>query len=88
MSKPNTDNPLRINLSDERKTAFLNLLTDFYAENFDEELSEFRAERLLNFFVKQLGPPIYNQAIADARAFMFEKLEDLDVEFYEPELNK
>ena len=88
MSKRNIDNPLRINLSDERKTAFLKLITDFYTENFDEELSKFRAERLLNFFAKQLGPPIYNQAIADARAFVFEKLEDLDVEFYEPELNE
>jgi len=85
MSQRNIDNPLRIKISDDRKTALLGLLTEFYAEIFDEELSAYRAERLLNFFVKQLGPSIYNQAIADARAFMFEKLEDLDVEFYEPE---
>ena len=81
----NTENPLRIKLSDERRTIILRTLTEFYKENFDENLSAFRAERLLDFFVKQLGPPIYNQAIADARAFMFEKLEDLDVEYYEPE---
>ena len=85
MPKRNIDNPIRIKLSDERKAALLKALTEFYGENFDEELSAYRAERLLNFFIKQLGPPIYNQAIADARAFMFEKLEDLDVEFYEPE---
>jgi uncharacterized protein (DUF2164 family) len=76
---------MRIKLSDERKLDIQNLLTEFYHKNFDEELSEFRGESLLNFFIKQLGPVIYNQAIADARTFMFEKLEDLDVEYYEPE---
>jgi len=85
MELKHTDNPMRINLSDERKADLKRLLTEFYLENFDENLSEFRSEQLLSFFIKQLGPPIYNQAISDARAFMFEKLEDLDVEYYEPE---
>ena len=85
MSEQNIDNPLRIKLSSDRRATLIKLLKGFYKENFDEELSEYRAERLLDFFIKQLGPSIYNQAIADARAFIFEKLEDLDVEFYEPE---
>ena len=85
MSQRNIDNPLHIKLSADRRAVLLKLLTVFYTENFDAELSEYRAERLLGFFIKQLGPPIYNQAIADARAFMFEKLDDLDAEFYEPE---
>lgn len=76
---------MRIKLSDDRKADLHRLLTEFYRENFDEDLSEFRAEQLLSFFIRQLGPPIYNQAITDARAFMFDKLEDLDAEYYEPE---
>jgi uncharacterized protein (DUF2164 family) len=35
--------------------------------------------------VKELGAPIYNQAIQDARAFLQGKLDDLEGEFYEPE---
>jgi uncharacterized protein (DUF2164 family) len=85
MPVQNIDDPLRIKLSSDRRATVIKLLTEFYAEWFDAELSEYRAERLLEFFIKQLGPPIYNQAIADARAFMSKKLEDLDVEFYEPE---
>ena len=76
---------MRIRLSDDRKKALLDLLTAFYAEEFDEELSAYQAERLLKFFMKNLGSPVYNQAISDARAFMLEKLDDLDSEFYEPE---
>jgi uncharacterized protein (DUF2164 family) len=52
------------------------------SEDFDQELSPFQAERLLEFFMRTLGPPLYNQAIADARASMQEKLDDLDSEFY------
>ena len=58
---------------------------EFYSEELDEELSSYQAELMLEFFMKTLGPPVYNQAISDARAFMLGKLEDLDAEFYEPE---
>jgi len=76
---------MRIKLSDERNKAFLDTLQKFYLEEFDEKLSAFRAQRLLEYFIKTLGPPIYNQAISDARAFMQQKLDDLDVEYYESE---
>lgn len=78
-------NPTKITLDEDRKKAILTKLGVFYAKNLDEELSSFRAEQLLNFFVKALGPPIYNQAVTDARAFMMAKLDDLDAEFYAPE---
>jgi uncharacterized protein (DUF2164 family) len=53
--------------------------------DLDEPISDFRAEGLLDFFVRELGPPVYNQAIRDACAFMQEKLTDLEGEIYEPE---
>ena len=48
-------------------------------------LSDFQAERVIEFFLRELGAPVYNQAIGDARAFLQTKLDDLDGEFYEPE---
>jgi len=74
---------MRIRLSDERKGDILSRLTAMYARDFDEELSTFRAEQILTFFVKTLGPAVYNQAIQDARKFMAERLEDLDATFHE-----
>ena len=76
---------MRIQLTDDRKKAILLSLNGFYDETFDESLSDFQAERLLEFFVKALGPSVYNQGIQDARSFLQNKLEDLDAEFYEPE---
>jgi uncharacterized protein (DUF2164 family) len=77
--------PTHIKLTDERRERVLNAATKFFAENFDEELSEFRREVLLDFFIKELGAPVYNQAIQDVRAAMQEKLQDLEGEFHEPE---
>ncbi|MFC1525595.1 DUF2164 domain-containing protein [Candidatus Latescibacterota bacterium] len=73
----------RIQLSDERKKAILVSLMGFYDEAFDEKLSEFQANRLLEFFVRELGPSVYNQGVQDARAFVLDKLDDLEGDVYE-----
>jgi len=74
---------MRIHLSEERKSVILRKLTEMYSIEFGEDLSCFRAEAILRFFLKNLGPSVYNQAIQDARGFMMERLEDLDATFYE-----
>lgn len=74
---------MRIRLSADRRAAILAQLESLFLTEFDAELSAYRAERILDFFVKTLGPPVYNQAIQDAREFMLERLDDLDSEFYE-----
>ena len=79
------NSPMRIQLSPERTEELLSQLTVLFRHEFDEELSRFRAERILQFFTKKLGPSIYNQAIQDARGFMMERLDDLDATFYEKE---
>jgi uncharacterized protein (DUF2164 family) len=63
----------------------IQLIEGYFLEHFDEPISTFRAEQLLDFFIEKLGPPVYNQAIRDAHAFIQEKLTDLEGDFYEPE---
>lgn len=75
---------MTIPLSDDRRDQVLLALERFYVDECDEELSRFRAERILDFFLEALGPPIYNQAVEDARAFMQRKLDDLDGEVFAP----
>ena len=76
---------MRIRLTDERRERTLRSIRKFYAEVLEQDLSEFTAGRILDFFVKELGAPLYNQAIQDARKFLQQKLDDLDAEFYEPD---
>ncbi len=76
---------MRLRLSDERRADLVEELIAFHREQFEQELSAFRAGELLDFLLPRLGPPVYNQAIQDARGFLQERLDDLDAEFYEPE---
>jgi len=63
----------------------LRALKDYTTAEFDEPLSDFRAEGLLDFFIRELGPPVYNQGVRDAAAFVQSKLTDIDGEIYETE---
>lgn len=85
---PNDTGPLRIRLSDNRRGALKRDLSAYFEAQFGDPMSDFRADELVGFFMKHLGPQVYNQAIADARGFMLETIEDLEVEVYEPEGEK
>jgi uncharacterized protein (DUF2164 family) len=75
--------PMRIRLSPDRRANLLQAIKNHFADQFDEPLSDFRAEGLLDFFVRELGPPVYNQGVRDAAGFVQAKLSDLEGEVYE-----
>ena len=85
MTQTDRDRPMRIRLAPERRDRLVSRLRALFSREFDSELSEFQAKRLVDFFVRHLGAPVYNQAVQDARAAVQAKLEDLEGEFYEPE---
>jgi uncharacterized protein (DUF2164 family) len=76
---------MRIKLSDERRSLLIAATQAHFRDQFDDNIGELKAGLILDFFVKSLGPPVYNQAIRDAHGFIQEKLVDLQGEFYEPE---
>ena len=43
--------------------------------------------RLLDFFLREVGPSVYNQATADAQSFFLEKASDLGAVRYEAEFD-
>jgi uncharacterized protein (DUF2164 family) len=79
------ESPLRIRLSEERRRTLVAALMRHAEEEWDEPLSDFRAEGLLDFVVRELGPAVYNQGVRDACAAMQDKLADLEGEVYEPD---
>jgi uncharacterized protein (DUF2164 family) len=76
---------MRIRLSDERRKTLLRSINQYFEEHFDEPISDFRAQGLLDFFVRELGPPVYNQGVRDAASYVQEKLTDIEGEVYERE---
>ncbi|KCZ56262.1 hypothetical protein HY29_09425 [Hyphomonas beringensis] len=74
-----------IELSEERREALRSHLQTLFATEFDETLSEFRADEIVALMLKTLGPTVYNQAVADVRAHLQTKLDDLDGEVWAEE---
>ena len=57
----------------------------YFQENMPEPIGDMAAGLLLNYFVEEIGPAIYNQAITDAQARIQQRLSDLEGELYAPE---
>jgi uncharacterized protein (DUF2164 family) len=74
-----------IKLAPEAQTRFLASIKRFVAENFDEEIGDLKAQNVLEFVLKEIGPSIYNRAVADAQAKIQDAALELDSSCYEPD---
>jgi uncharacterized protein (DUF2164 family) len=74
-----------ITVSDDARKQAVAALREYCAENMDEEIGDLKATLLFDYILAELGPTIYNQAIADARAFFEERLGDLAGVCYQQE---
>lgn len=76
---------MAIKLSKDTEERLLTSLQRYCAANFDEEIGNLKAQLLLDFCVREIGPSIYNQAVQDAQKVMQEKVGELDTNCYETE---
>tara|TARA_B100000959_G_C14455963_1_gene408837 strand:- start:37 stop:312 length:276 start_codon:yes stop_codon:yes gene_type:complete len=58
----------------------------YVLEEWEEEIGNLKAELLLNYFIKEIGPYAYNRGVSDAESFFRSKLEDLQGSCHEYEL--
>jgi uncharacterized protein (DUF2164 family) len=72
---------MEIQLSNAQQDELRRRLVSIYFDEFDEELSDFKADRILDAFMEKLAPAIYNSALEDMKQFMFTQLEDLEAIF-------
>lgn len=82
---PLPDLQMRIQLSDDRRARLMRSIKQHFIDEFDDEISDFRAQGLLDFFVRELGPQVYNQGVRDASSYIQDKLTDIEGEVYERE---
>lgn len=57
----------------------------YFRENTDEPIGNIAAAALLNFFIEEIGPLIYNRAVAETQERMQMRVQDLDIELHEEE---
>ena len=59
----------------------------YFAEHLNEDIGDLKASLMLDFCVKELGPSIYNQAIADAQKYFEGRVTDLEGVCHQPEFS-
>ena len=59
----------------------------YFRENMDEPIGNVAASGLLGFFVEEIGPAIYNQAVRDVQERLQARVAELDIEVHEEEFD-
>jgi uncharacterized protein (DUF2164 family) len=73
---------MNIELTKQQRVDAIASIQRYFEENFSEAVGDLPAGLLLNFFVEEIGPVIYNRAIADAQAQMQVRVADLSGELF------
>ena len=69
---------MEIRLKKETERQLITSIQRYCSENLGGDIGELKASLLLRYALEEIGPSVYNQAIADAQAFFNEKVEDLE----------
>ena len=76
---------MTIELSKQARADAVASIQRYFEENLSEPIGDLPAGLLLSFFIEEIGPVIYNRAIADAQGRMQQRMSDLTGELYADE---
>ncbi len=76
---------MAIELSKEAKKEAVASIERYFQQNMEERIGNLAAGALLGFFVEEIGPLIYNQAVADVQERLQARISEIDIEVHEDE---
>jgi uncharacterized protein (DUF2164 family) len=76
---------MAIELTKEARDEAVASIQRYFEENMEEPIGNVAAGALLNFFLEEIGPAVYNRGVADAQRRLQERVSDLDAEVHEEE---
>lgn len=65
-------------LSEDEKEKAKEALIYFFEKERDQQIGLIAAEEILNFFLEQVGPKLYNKGLQDAKTAVQNRMEELD----------
>ena len=74
-----------IEFSKDNKEAIVGKIQQYFSRELDQDLAQFDAEFLLDFFSEQIGGFYYNQALQDAQAILEKRLDSITDAIYDLE---
>ena len=76
---------MSISLNKESRATAVTSIERYFKDELDEKIGNIRAAALLNFFLEEIGPSIYNQAVADVQERLIARVTEIDIECHEDE---
>lgn len=67
----------KIEVDKEVKTEMITAIKTYFLKERDEDLGDLAASFILDFFLEEMAPHIYNQGVHDSYKYMGERIEDL-----------
>lgn len=74
-----------IELSKDARREAIASIERWFREHTDEPIGNVTAGALLGFFLEEIGPSVYNQAVADVQERLQARVMELDIEVHEDE---
>lgn len=76
---------MTITLNKEARATAVLSIERYFKDELDEKIGNIRAAALLNFFIEEIGPSIYNQAVAEVQERLMNRVTEIDIECHEDE---
>jgi uncharacterized protein (DUF2164 family) len=76
---------MAIALGPDAKKQAIASIRRYFAENWNQEVGDLKADLLLDFVLREIGPSVYNRAIADAQVYLRDRVADLEAACFERE---
>lgn len=76
---------MAIELNKDARAEAIKSIERYFLENMEDRIGNIAAGALLNFFVEEIGPAIYNQAVAEVQERLQTRIAELDIEVHEDE---
>ena len=76
---------MSIELPKDTRAQAIASLERWFREHMDEPIGNVAAGGLLGFFLEEIGPSIYNQAVANVQERLQARVAELDIEVHEDE---
>ncbi len=76
---------MSIEISKEARKEAIASIQRYFNENMEEPIGNIAAGGLLAFLLEEIGPLVYNQAVADVQERLQARVMELDIESHEEE---
>ena len=76
---------MAIEIPKEARATAIASIERYFAENMEERIGNVTAGALLGFFLDEVGPVVYNQAVKEVQERLQARVMEVDLEVYEEE---